>query len=155
MSNITQKLIGLSGVLLATGLASAQNYSVDHFTIAGGSGTVTGGAFVISGTVGQPEANLALSGGAFSLTGGFWSEGAVSSDPKPLIVPGTANPWLAGMPDGFHEANGDVAPDQSPVLFTNFTAKGLLHFVASGSAGYSPGSETGPSGITGFFVNHA
>ncbi len=36
---------------------------------------MTNGNFSVSGTIGQPDAsaNNALSGGSFSLTGGFWS----------------------------------------------------------------------------------
>jgi N-acetylneuraminic acid mutarotase len=33
-----------------------------------------------------------------------------------VIVPGTANPWLAGMPDGTQAALGDNVPANSPVL---------------------------------------
>jgi hypothetical protein len=49
----------------------AQTYSIDWFTIDGGGGTSTGGVYSISGTIGQPDAGH-LSGGNFSLDGGFW-----------------------------------------------------------------------------------
>ncbi len=72
-----------------------------------------------------------------------------------VIVPGTANPWLAGITtNGFQEAWGDVTPDESPVLFTNFNAGASLLFAASGSAGYEAGAESGPLGIAGYFVSH-
>jgi hypothetical protein len=32
------------------------------------------------------------------------------------VVPGTSNPWLAGMPDGTSAGFGDFAPAESPVL---------------------------------------
>jgi len=35
-----------------------------------------------------------------------------------IDVPGTSNPWLAGMPDGTTAHRDDIAPDQSPVLVT-------------------------------------
>ena len=50
----------------------AQSYSIDWFTIDGGGGTSTGGVYSVTGTIGQPDAG-AMSGGNFSLTGGFWS----------------------------------------------------------------------------------
>ena len=50
----------------------AQNYSVDWFTIDGGGGTSTGGAYSVSGTIGQPDAGQ-MSGGPYALAGGFWS----------------------------------------------------------------------------------
>jgi hypothetical protein len=49
----------------------AQSFSIDRFVMAGGSGTSAGGAFGLSGTVGQPDAG-AMSGGNYSLAGGFW-----------------------------------------------------------------------------------
>ena len=33
-----------------------------------------------------------------------------------VVVPGDANPWLAGMPDGTEASGGDLAPARSPVL---------------------------------------
>jgi hypothetical protein len=50
-----------------------QSYSIDWYKIAGGGGTSTGGIYQVSGTIGQPDAGAAMSGGQFSVTGGFWS----------------------------------------------------------------------------------
>jgi hypothetical protein len=50
----------------------AQSYSIDWYKIAGGGGTSSNGNFVISGTIGQADAGQ-MSGGNYSLTGGFWS----------------------------------------------------------------------------------
>jgi hypothetical protein len=52
-----------------------QNYSVDWHKIAGGGGTSAGGNFSVSGTIGQHDAtaNAALTGGNFSVTGGYWA----------------------------------------------------------------------------------
>ncbi len=70
-----------------------------------------------------------------------------------VIVPGTANPWLAGATNGTTASGGDVAPSESPVVYTNLTAGSALYFSATGSAGYSPGSESGPDGVAGFYVS--
>ena len=53
--------------------ASAQTYSVDWHKIAGGGGTSTNGQYSISGTIGQHDASGAMSGGNYSVTGGFWA----------------------------------------------------------------------------------
>ena len=53
--------------------ARAQSYSIDWYKIAGGGGTSTGGTYQVSGTIGQPDASGAMTGGNYSLTGGFWS----------------------------------------------------------------------------------
>jgi hypothetical protein len=56
---------------LASGVARAQSYSIDWFTIDGGGGTSTGGVYSVSGTIGQPDAGH-MSGGNYTLDGGFW-----------------------------------------------------------------------------------
>lgn len=58
---------------LAALSASAQTYSIDWSKVSGGGGTSTGGVYVVSGTLGQHDAGTPMSGGGFSLTGGFWS----------------------------------------------------------------------------------
>ena len=52
---------------------SAQNVAIDWFTLDGGGGVSTGGAYTISGTIGQPDAGGPMIGGNYSLTGGFWA----------------------------------------------------------------------------------
>jgi len=59
--------------LLVPAISFAQPYSVDWHKVAGGGGTSSNGQFVVSGTIGQPDASGALTGGNFSVTGGFWS----------------------------------------------------------------------------------
>ncbi|MDQ6630360.1 MAG: hypothetical protein M3Y82_01210 [Verrucomicrobiota bacterium] len=72
---------------LFAGTVLAQNYSIDRFTIDGGGGTSTGGVYSVSGTIGQPDANQqALTGGNFSLIGGFWSLVAVQTPGAPLLT---------------------------------------------------------------------
>lgn len=53
--------------------ASAQSYSINWYKVAGGGGTSSGGQYSLSGTIGQPDASGALTGGNYSLTGGFWA----------------------------------------------------------------------------------
>jgi hypothetical protein len=55
--------------------ALAQSYSIDWYKIAGGGGTSSNGQYSVSGTIGQPDAsaNNAMTGGNYSLTGGFWA----------------------------------------------------------------------------------
>ncbi len=55
-------------------------YSIDWQTVGAGGGTSTGGAYSLSGTVGQPAAS-AMSGGNFSLQSGFWSVAAIVQTP--------------------------------------------------------------------------
>jgi len=62
----------LFGWLLPS-LALAQSYSIDWYKIAGGGGTSTGLNYSVSGTIGQPDASGAMTGGSYSVTGGFWA----------------------------------------------------------------------------------
>ncbi len=47
---------------------------MDWYKIAGGGRRAsTNGQYSVSGTIGQPDASVAMNGGNYSLTGGFWS----------------------------------------------------------------------------------
>ena len=70
-------------------------------------------------------------------------------------VPGTSDPWLAGMPNGstasFNPGSGepaDVAPAQSPVLVTEIPilAGNSITWRATGTVGH-PGDISGPDGV--------
>lgn len=56
-------LIGLAGFIPA---AVAQSYAIDWWTVD------SGGDFELSGTIGQPDAGVVLTGGNYELVGGFW-----------------------------------------------------------------------------------
>ncbi len=43
-----------------------------HTIDAGGETFSTGGAFLLGGTIGQPDAGPVMNGGSFQLVGGFW-----------------------------------------------------------------------------------
>jgi len=66
--------------------AQAQSYSIDWYKISGGGGTSTGGVYSVSGTIGQPDASGAMSGGLYSMTGGFWSLYALQTPGAPLLT---------------------------------------------------------------------
>jgi len=59
--------------LLTAACSYAQQYSIDWYKVAGGGGTSTNGQYSLSGTIGQPDASGAMSGGNYSVTGGFWA----------------------------------------------------------------------------------
>jgi hypothetical protein len=59
--------------------ALAQPYSVDWWTSDGGGGTSAGGNYTVTGSAGQPDAQLAMTGGNYQLSGGFWFTGTSSS----------------------------------------------------------------------------
>lgn len=57
----------------AISTAYAQQYSIDWYKVSGGGGTSTGATYTVSGTIGQHDAGGPMTGGAYALTGGFWS----------------------------------------------------------------------------------
>ncbi len=72
-------------LLLIGSNSRGQSYSVDWHTIDGGGGTSAGGVYSVSGTIGQPDAEAAMTGGQYSLTGGFWSLYAVQTQGAPSL----------------------------------------------------------------------
>src|SRR5213075_861546 len=78
----------------------AQSFSIDWHTIDGGGGTSTGGVYSVSGTIGQPDAGH-LSGGNYTLDGGFWGIiAAVQFPGSPLlrVVLTSSNTVLVAWP---------------------------------------------------------
>ena len=63
--------LGLFAGFLSPPVLLAQPYSLDWFTIDGGGGTSTGGVYLVSGTIGQPDAGGPMTDGNYSLTDGF------------------------------------------------------------------------------------
>jgi len=86
MNSIT-KLISFTSFYAAVTLAAhAQSYSISWHKIAGGGGTSTNGPYTLSGTIGQADASRQMTGGNFSITGGFWSYVAVQTPGAPLLT---------------------------------------------------------------------
>jgi hypothetical protein len=73
----------LMAAILGAGAALAQTgggYDLTWSTIDGGGGSSAASGYQLTGTLGQPDAGAALSGGGYSLSGGFW--GGVSTGGK-------------------------------------------------------------------------
>ena len=60
-------------ILLADSIANGQ-YELSWYTIDGGGGRSIGGPYMLTGTIGQPDAAYS-SGGGYELLGGFWPGG--------------------------------------------------------------------------------
>jgi hypothetical protein len=72
--------------LLLPLLANAQNFSIDWHKVAGGGGTSSNGQYAVSGTIGQHDASSPMTGGNFSLTGGFWALSVIQTAGSPLLT---------------------------------------------------------------------
>ena len=114
LSNRAAKLsIACFSVALLATAVQAQ-YSIDWYTIDGGGGTSTSAVYSVSGTIGQPDAGV-MSGGNFTLQGGFWSIiGAVQIPGSPVLTVAwtTTNTVLVSWP---YPSTG-FALEQSPTV---------------------------------------
>ena len=82
----------LAGLITSAALSvSAQNYSIDWYTIDGGGGTSSGGTYTLTGTIGQPDAGF-HTGGSYTLVGGFWGAFAVQQVGMPTLYIRPAGP---------------------------------------------------------------
>jgi hypothetical protein len=59
-------------------------YSISWYTVDGGGGTSAGEPFTLLGTAGQPDAGT-LTGGDYTLTGGFWYARPAAAIWLPLV----------------------------------------------------------------------
>ncbi|GBC92487.1 hypothetical protein HRbin15_00957 [bacterium HR15] len=111
MSKLTKRVSIAAIALLSLMLANAQSgggYDLTWWTIDGGGITfATGGSFNLGGTIGQPDASNTLTGGAFTLTGGFWF--------TPACIP----------TNGDVDGNGCVDDADLLVVLFNFGATGF------------------------------
>lgn len=85
------KLVLLLSIVLfiVTVPTLAQNYTLTGRPVSNAK-ALSGGDFILAGSMGQPEAGSALSGGGFTLNGGIEFEGPPSEGPSenfPLYLP--------------------------------------------------------------------
>lgn len=73
-----KRVLGLLAAMTAI-VAQAQEFSLPWYSIDGGGGFSGGGAYVLFGTVGQPDAAAPSTGGGFTLTAGFVAGRGVQS----------------------------------------------------------------------------
>ena len=97
---------GAIRILLAigvmTGFAFAQ-LDIPWSTVDGGGGMSEGGEFRVSGTIGQPDAQYGMTGGVFTVDGGFWV--------MPVVMQTEGGPTLMIEPDAPGWATISWTPD--------------------------------------------
>jgi hypothetical protein len=113
-------LLGILSVLTVVPRAVSQSggtYDLSwHTNDGGGTTSATGGAYSLSGTIGQPDAGSS-GGGAYALTGGFWGiADAVPSatptatpTPSPTATPSAPPTTLANISTRLRVETGDNA----------------------------------------------
>ncbi len=109
----TPSLGAIPAIALALALAvapqaaraqSGGSYGLSWSTIDGGGAASTGGAYAVTGTAGQPDAGNG-SGGVWTLSGGFWRAGLMTTGIPPAsetvpsrfqLFAARPNPFIAG-----------------------------------------------------------
>ncbi|MBK8914617.1 MAG: hypothetical protein IPM64_08485 [Phycisphaerales bacterium] len=121
------------GLFVAAGLtlpSLAGSFDIPWYTIDGGGGTSFGGVYELSGTIGQPDAGV-MSGGSYTLTGGFWAGVRAAGLPGDMNCDGVItnfdiDPFVLALVDaqayqvafpGCSIMNGDINGDGQ---FNNF-----------------------------------
>jgi hypothetical protein len=112
----------------------AQPYSIPWYKISGGGGTSTGGIYSVSGTVGQPDASGPLTGGNYSLIGGFWSLYAVQTPGAPVLsiklTNSTAMVYWSSPATGYNlQVNTNLATTNWVTPLEAVTDNGIIKYI--------------------------
>jgi hypothetical protein len=102
-----KKIIVLLVLILS--LPAPADYEISWSTIDGGGGRSSGGSYVLSGTIGQPDAGV-MSGGSYELLGGFWPGGPLCFVDFYTFAR-FAEQWLYAGPDLAADLNGSTVVD--------------------------------------------
>jgi hypothetical protein len=135
----------VSAALVFPGALQAQSYSINWHTIAGGGGISSGASgstnYVVSGTVGQPAA-ATMSGGNYSVTGGFWSIiSVVQTSGSPVLTitrSGTQAiiSWSASFTPFALQQTPNLSGSWSPSAAPQTTNSGIISVTVPASSGY-------------------
>jgi hypothetical protein len=88
-SRAGSRALSLCGALALLALAppvQAQQYSNNWYKFSGGGGASTNGQYAISGAIGQHDAGGPMTGGSYSVTGGFWALYALQTPGLPNLT---------------------------------------------------------------------
>jgi len=115
--------LALALALLVAGVVLAQTgggYDLTWWTVDGGGGTVEGGGYTLMSSAGQPDAAPPLSGGGYTLTGGFWSAGPTAPSACTAVTDVDLTLLTSGdiYTDTLVAFSADVAPDNAHKPYT-------------------------------------
>jgi hypothetical protein len=109
-------------------------FQIDWYTIDAGGGASSGGAFLLTGTIGQPDAG-ASAGGTFECGGGFWGTppsgiacypNCDGSSGTPLLTPNDFQCFLNAYASNLSYANcdstGGLTPNDFQCFLNSFAA---------------------------------
>src|SRR5262245_47928927 len=91
--------LGYCAIISAASAQSGGNFTLAWSTFDGGGGVASGGGFTVNGTGGQPDAGRPMSGGASTITGGFWALPSAEPQPSLAIRHGIGNTVILTWPN--------------------------------------------------------
>ena len=65
-------LLAITVLVVASAALALGGENISRWVVAGGGGQSVGGGYALNGTLGQTEAGPTMSGGDYTLSGGFW-----------------------------------------------------------------------------------
>jgi hypothetical protein len=90
--------LAAAALTLSASASTGGPFELSFFTIDCGGGTSSAGAFAVTATIGQPDAaSTALSGGAFSIVGGFIPAASGATAPEPCPADFDGNGIVNGL----------------------------------------------------------
>ena len=78
-------LLAVTILVVASAALAVGGENISRWAVAGGGGQSAGGSYALNGTLGQTEAGPNMSGGDYTLSGGFW--GGVASTVPYIYLP--------------------------------------------------------------------
>jgi hypothetical protein len=72
---LLENAAGAHGPARAASVPLRASYDLSWWTVDGGGGGSSGGGYQLEGTAGQPDAGPLLTGGNYTMVGGFWGGG--------------------------------------------------------------------------------
>jgi hypothetical protein len=85
----------------------------------------TGDVYQVSGTIGQPDAGATMTGGSYSVTGGFWSLITAAQTPRAPLLTITLTHTNTAVVSWPSPSTGFALEQNSAVGTTNWTDVGL------------------------------
>ena len=133
-------------LLVAPSLVAAQTYDLSWYTVDGGGGTFsTGGPYSLGGTIAQPDASGALTGGIYTVSGGFWNDFSVLPPTADLEVTqsDSADP-VVGLQDVTYSVTvTNIGPHSANSVSLANTLDPDVSLVSFGGTGWACGESGG------------
>lgn len=117
-------------------LGFAQSYSINWYKVSGGGGASSAGVYSVTGAIGQHDAGGPMTGGNYSLTGGFWSLISV------LQTPGLPSLSIT------HSGNRVIVSWPNTGAYTLQQSSNLAAPAGWTTSGYSISASNGMNSIT-------